>query len=206
MKRRGAIMMKLRIAPGLGLLLFTATMIGAPVSQAAQPGTLAAIAGNFAARGSGFFTVCFSAGFTAVADCASAPNVLSFDTTQVVTITRDEAGNSCAITTATSAPVTGAIFPTSATASTIVGTTPSYDPTTQSGITSFSSYQGGSCMGAAFVSTGAVLTGTGTATLVVSDSGNRIETVLTSFTAVNSLFSVAGSVQGNVFSQTFIRQ
>jgi len=202
-------MIKLRIATGLGLLLFIATMISGPVmsqAEAKKATSLADWAGNFAARGSGFFTLCFNAGFTALADCASAPNVVPFETTQVVPITRDAAGNSCAVTTATSAPVAGTTFPTSAGSSTIVGTTSSFDPTTGSGITSFSQYNGGSCIGAAFNSTGAVLTGTGTATFVGSDSGNRIETVLTSFTATNSLFSVAGSVQGNVFSQTFIRQ
>ena len=63
-------MMKLRIATGLGLVLLMATMIGsAKVSQAQDDGgvTLASLAGKFAARGSGFFTLCFNLGFTVLA-------------------------------------------------------------------------------------------------------------------------------------------
>src|SRR5713226_6807331 len=60
-------LMKLRIATGLGLLLFMATMVGGPVTvsqaQDDQGGvTLADLAGKFAGRGSGYFTICFSAG------------------------------------------------------------------------------------------------------------------------------------------------
>ena len=64
-------MMKLRIATGLWLVLFMATMIGGPVrvSHAQDDGgvTLASLAGKFAARGSGFFTLCFNLGFTVLA-------------------------------------------------------------------------------------------------------------------------------------------
>src|SRR5712692_9821126 len=86
LRRGGArAMMKLRIATGLGLVLFMATMIGGPVrvsnAQDDQGGvTLASLAGKFSARGSGFFTLCFNAGFTALVDCASAPpHVLPFN-------------------------------------------------------------------------------------------------------------------------------
>jgi hypothetical protein len=65
-------MMKLRIATGVGLLLFMATMIGGPVraSQAQDDGggvTLASLAGKFAGRASGFETLCYNATFTALA-------------------------------------------------------------------------------------------------------------------------------------------
>src|SRR5260370_12909915 len=53
-------LMKLRIATGLGFLLFMVTMIGGPVrvsqAQDDQGVTLASLAGNFAGRGGGFFT------------------------------------------------------------------------------------------------------------------------------------------------------
>jgi hypothetical protein len=57
-------LMKLQTATGLGLVLLLATMIGGPVrvsqAQDNQGGvTLASLAGNFAARGGGFFTFCF---------------------------------------------------------------------------------------------------------------------------------------------------
>ncbi len=61
-------MMKLRIATGVGLLLFMATMACGPVgvSQAQANGgvTLASLAGKFETRGSGSYTVCFTDNFT----------------------------------------------------------------------------------------------------------------------------------------------
>jgi hypothetical protein len=63
-------MTKLRDATGLGLLLFMATMVGGPVvmsrAQAHDGGvTLASLAGKFETRGSGSYTLCFGASFSA---------------------------------------------------------------------------------------------------------------------------------------------
>ncbi len=202
-------MMKLRIATGLGLVLFMATMIGGPVrvSQAGEDGvTLADLAGNFASKGSGFLTVCLDASF-ALVDCASAPpHVVPLNDTQISHQTRDAAGNSCVVPTTTSAPVFGTTFPASVLTGTIVDTPISFDPTTGSGTANLSVYHGGSCSGAAFNSTGATLIATGTFTFVVSDSGNRIEQIVTGYSAVTSAFSVVGSVKGFVFTHTLIRQ
>ena len=89
------IMMKLRIATGLGLLLFMATMIGGPVgmSQAGDRGvTLASLAGNFASRTSGTFTLCYNESFTEAVDCASALHQeVHFKVTSVGHGTRDAA-------------------------------------------------------------------------------------------------------------------
>src|SRR5260370_7310793 len=107
-------MMKLRIAQGLGLVLVMATMIGsAKVSQAQDDGgvTLASLAGKFAARGSGFETVCFNTLFTALEDCATAPHVVPFNLTQIQHTTRDAAGNGCSISTTTTPPVSPSSFP-----------------------------------------------------------------------------------------------
>src|SRR5713101_791940 len=110
-------MMKLRTAAGLALLLFMATMIGGPVrvSHAQDDGgvTLASLAGKFAARGSGFLTLCFNATFTALADCASVPQSqrVPFNLTQITHATRDAAGNTCAVSVGTDAPVFGTKFP-----------------------------------------------------------------------------------------------
>jgi len=204
-------MMKLRIATGLGLVLFMATMIGGPVrvSQAQDDGggiTLASLAGKFSARGNGFFTLCFSTGFTALQDCATAPIVLPFNNTQIQNTTRDAAGNTCSVSINTAAPVFGTRSPALGQRHTNVTTSISFDPTTGSGTASGSQYVGGSCNGAVFDSTGATKVADFTSSFDVSDSGNRIESILTGFSAVNSAFSVAGSVKGNVFSQTAIRQ
>jgi hypothetical protein len=206
-----AMKLKLRIATGLGLVIVMATMIGGPlrVSQAQDDAggvTLASLAGKFAERGGGFATVCFNAGFTALQDCATAPHVVPFNVTVIEHFTQDKAGNFCEVSTSAAAPVSGSTFPAGVGTVTNVGTTTSFDPTTGSGTGSVNEYHGGSCNGAVFDSTGATLTATATFSFVVSDSGNRIEFLLTSFSAVNSAFSVAGSLQGNVFSETAIRQ
>jgi len=205
-------MIKLRGAMGLGLLLFIATMIGGSVrvsrAQAKEGGVkLASLAGTFAGRGSGFLTICFNSGFTAVADCATAPNVVPFNSTLVEQFTRDAAGNSCGVFTESLAPVVGTPFSAAVNLRTDVGTS-TFDPTTGLGKYSFSLYSGGTCTGAAFDSTGADLAATGTSTFVVSDSGNRIEIIYTSISAVTdaAIGNVAGALQGFVFSQTAIRQ
>jgi hypothetical protein len=208
-------MMKLRIVTGLGLVLFMATMIGGPVrvSHAQDDGgvTLASLAGKFAARGGGFETVCFNTLFTALEDCATAPHIVPFNLTQIQHATRDAAGNTCAVATSTAAPVFGTKFPASVHTFTNVSTTASFDPTTGSGTGSGSQYVGGSCIGAVFDGAGATKTGTFTFSFDVSDSGNRIESITTGFSAVTSAEpvpfpSVAGSVKGLVLSQTSIRQ
>ena len=197
-------LMKLRIAAGLGLLLM-ATMVGgsAGVSQAQDDEgvTLASLAGNFAGRGSGFFTVCFNGG--ALIDCSSlspVPTLVPANDSAILHVTRDAAGNSCEIITETSGRLSGAKFFNFQTR-TVVGATTSFDQTTGSGTESFRRYNGGSCSGAVWDGAG-TLTATGTDSFVVSDSGDRIETIFSSYTAV----TVPGSVSNDSFSTTSIRQ
>ena len=211
-------MMKLRIATGVGLLLFMATMIGGPVgvSQAQANGgvTLASLAGKFETKGSGSYTVCFTDNFTTAVDCASARHQeVQFKVTTVSHGTRDAAGNFCAVATLTSTPTDGpdygAKFPARMNFTrTNVSTTTSFDPTTGSGSSSFSQYLGGRCNGAVFDTTGATLVSTGTQSFMVSDSGNRIETIITSFSVVASPFGEAGSMKETmpVNNATSIRQ
>ena len=201
-------MINLRMATGVGLLLLIAAMACGPVrmSQARANGggvTLASLAGKFASKGGGSYTVCFTDNgdfFTAV-DCASAPHKeVRFNLTTVSHGTFDAAGNSCGVTALTSAP-RGPLVPEGIYSTrfhdtrTNVGTITSFDPTTGSGSSSFSQYRGGRCNGAVFDSTGAFLTGTGTQSFMVSDSANRIETILTSISGVTSPFGVAGSMK-----------
>ncbi len=200
-------LMKLRIATGLGLVLLMAAMVGGAVrvsqAQDDQGVTLASLAGKFAGRGSGFFSLCFAApitAFTTVVDCASVgAHPLPFNQTGIFHRTSDAAGNFCGVITVATAPVSGTKFPAGVSASTTVGTT-SFDPTTGSGTQSFIRYHGGTCSGAVFDSTGATPLGTTTSSFVVADSGDRIESIVTSFS------TVTGTVQGNVFSTTSIRQ
>ena len=97
-------LMKLRIATGLGLLLFMATMIGGPVrvsqAQDDEGVTLASLAGKFAGRGSGFLTICFSAGVPISCSSVSpVPTLVPFNDTTIWQQTRNAAGNSCGVTT-----------------------------------------------------------------------------------------------------------
>ena len=207
------IMMRLRIAAGLGLVLFMATMIGGQVrvshAQDDERVTLASLAGEFAGRGSGFVTLCFSPGpALPLISCSSVspvPTPVPFNQTGIFHRTGDAAGNFCGVITVTTAPVFGTKFPAGVSTNIQVGTT-TFDPTTGSGTQSFSRYHGGTCSGAVFDSTGATKVGTTTSSFVVSDSGDRIESIITSFSTVTSAVSVAGSAQGNVFSPTAIRQ
>jgi len=206
-------MMKLRIAIGFGLVLFMATMIAGPVrvSQAQDEHrvTLADLAGTFSSRGSGFETFCFNATFTALADCALVPQAqrVPFNFASISHFTRDAAGNACFVFTGTNRrALLGASTATSASTTISVATNTSFDPTTGSGTANISNYHGGSCIGAAFDSTGATLITTGTVSYDVADSGDRIEYIVTGYTMVASAFSVAGSLYGMVFTYTAIRQ
>jgi hypothetical protein len=210
-------MIKLRIATGLGLLLLMAAMACGQVrSQAPANGggvTLASLAGKFETRGSGSYTICLNASLSAPVDCASAPHQeMPFNLTSVSHGSRDAAGNSCAVTILTNSPVYGTISPAFRArlnnTRTNVSTTTSFDPIALSGSSSFSQYRGGRCIGAVFDSTGAILTGTGTQSFMVSDSGNRIDTIVTSFSVVTSPFGVAGSTKETmpVNQATSIRQ
>src|SRR5713226_6017268 len=98
-RRGGTTMIKLRIATGLGLVLFVVTMIGglAGTSRAQGDGggaTLASLAGKFETKGSGSETVCFNQSFTEAVVCASAPHQVQFKLTAVAHNVRDAAGNS----------------------------------------------------------------------------------------------------------------
>ena len=203
-------MIKLRIATGLGLLLLTAAMACGPVGMS-QPQasdrdvTLASLAGKFETRGSGVYTLCYRENFTKEVDCASAPHEeVPYKLTAVSHNIRDAAGNSCAFTTMTGAP-TDVLAYSAKYASwgllkinftrTNVSTTTSFDPTTGSGSASVSQYHGGSCAGAAFDSTGAILTGTGTQSFMVSDSGSRMDTIVTSFSVVTNPVGVPGMLK-----------
>src|SRR5713101_8025283 len=103
-------MMKLRMATGLGSLLFMAAMVGGPagMSQAQddQGVTLASLAGNFAGRGGGFVTLCFSPGFlndpSHLLSCSSVspvPTPAPYNETHIWQQTRDAAGKSCGVFT-----------------------------------------------------------------------------------------------------------
>jgi hypothetical protein len=208
-------MMKLRIAIGVGLLLLMAAMACGQVKRQAPANggrvSLASLAGKFETKGSGSYTLCLNASFSAPLDCASALHQeVPFNFTALSRGSRDAAGNSCGVTTLTNEPLYGTISPAFRArlnnTRTNVSTTTSFDPATGSG--SFSQYRGGRCAGAVFDSAVAVLTGTGTQSFMVSDSGNRIDSIITSFSVVSSPFGLAGELKETmpVVKATSIRE
>ena len=156
-------MIKLRVATGVGLLFFTATMAGGPAwmsrAQAGDGGvTLASLAGKFETRTSGSFTLCYNESFTEAVDCASALHEeVHFKLTSVAHGTRDAAGNACGVTdvsntlTGTAVAVYAAKFPRRLNVQrTNVSTATSFDPATGSGTARFNQYRGGRRIGAVF--------------------------------------------------------
>lgn len=57
-----------------------------------------------------------------------------------------------------------------------------YDAAAGTGNVSFTGYNGGKCVGAKFVSKGAIETNSGTNHFVVSQNGNRIDAITTAIT------------------------
>ena len=97
--------------------------------------------------------------------------------------TRDATGAACATETSVSTALPpSASQPSINSESHVVHKLLDYDATTGAGDTSYIGYTGGKCVGANFDSTGATEISTGTNHIVVSQQGNRIDTVTTGLT------------------------
>ncbi len=93
---------------------------------------------------------------------------------------RDRAGHACGTHSAIVNTVPpGASPPTVVPSVTAVLTVTHYDPTTGTGDESLNEYSGGACNGAAFDSTGATQLVSGALHFVISNGGNRIDSVVT---------------------------
>ena len=158
--------------------------------------SLADLRGNFAGKSIGFTTAC-----TNIGGCrATSPTLEQRNFAALAQAAVDEAGNFCATATSAHAAVAGSASAASVLERVITGSITSFDPTTQEGDVSFSIFQGGSCNGATFDSSGAILKTNGTGHVVVSDSGNRINTIVTSY------ISTAGIIGSVVNTTTLHRQ
>jgi hypothetical protein len=95
-------------------------------------------------------------------------------------LVRDAAGNACGTHVAVVNTVPpGASPPIVVPSVTMVLKVTHYDPNTGTGDESLAEYSGGSCVGAHFNSNGATQELSGTLHFVVSDDGNRIDSVIT---------------------------
>jgi hypothetical protein len=108
------------------------------------------------------------------------------------TLTRDGAGNACSahIGVLSTLPV-GAV-PSTVIADYTSITVTKYDPVTGTGDESWISYMGGACNGAIFNKTGATQITSGTFHFVVTNDGNRIDSLFTSVTGTPGFLLVGG--------------
>jgi hypothetical protein len=183
----------------LGSLTIVASLAGPAVrtvfSQSRQLSPVD-FRGTYAGKSVGFTTVCTNSGGCS----ASSPALLQKNFAAVTQAAFDEEGNFCGTATAASAPVAGSPSPVDVSVRVITGELASFDPANAAGEVSFNIYKGGSCDGAIFESSGATLTTTGSAHVVVSDLGMRINGVVETYIGTADQF---GSVLNNV---TLFRQ
>ena len=181
------------IAVGSMLLLATTVQMAMAWDRGIS---LADLAGGFAGGNSGFVTACTNSGGCST----SSPTLVPLNSVDAIQLTFDEKGNFCATDANVSAPVAGSNAPASAATIILNGRTTNFDPVTGQGDFSVKLYAGGSCHGPNFDSTGATQVATVTAHFVVSESGNRIDDVVTTFT------SLADDLTANVTHHTIFRQ
>jgi hypothetical protein len=182
------VLILLAVAMNLIVLLARASVTA---HAQANPISLASLQGNYVGKSTGFTTVC-----TNIEGCSfSSPTLLSFNFAAIAQASLDGAGNFCAAATNANAPVKGSAAGANVSSRTIAGSITSFDPATLQGEISFQIYTGGSCTGPSFNNYGATLTTNGTGHVAVSDSGQQIDGVATSYVSVDGTI---GSVVNTV--------
>jgi hypothetical protein len=143
---------------------------------------LSSLAGTYVVTVHGSLALCTDANFQEAACSEDAKHVLPLTVAEVGVETIDSTGNACTSYVETlsdlppdfSAPIV--VNP-----AVVVSKTTKYDPTTGQGDTSVTGYNGGSCNGATFNSSGATLNHTATTHFVVV-SDKKLEVIVTSVT------------------------
>lgn len=194
MKRRTSIILAAVLLVSASLAI-TAKLRGA-INDPLNPATIADLQGSYAGKSIGFTTVCTNAGGCSL----STPNVVSFHFAAVAHATVDATGNFCATATNSNAPVGGSPTAASISNRTISGNITSFDAASLQGDITFHIYEGGACKGATFDSTGATLTTNATGHVIVSDGGQQVDGIATSYVSVSG---IVGSVVNSV---TFRKQ
>ena len=179
----------------IGTFIFL-TVCGLTPALAQRRASPINLRGTYAVKSVGIATECTNIGGC---DAASpTPEPRNFGAVAVAAF--DENGNFCGSATATSSPTAGSPLPVEVTTRIVTGGLSSFDPIRAEGEVNFSVYEGGSCDRVVFESAGATLTTTGTAHVVVSDSGDRIDGVIDTYIGTADQF---GSVLVNL---TLIKQ
>jgi hypothetical protein len=147
----------------------------------------------------GSITVCFTPGTTTPQSCSDAgvtTAVVSF--LEVGQVTWDAKGNACASGVETISVPGSAVAITQAV--NLVGKLGSYDAATHSGDGTGTGYTGGKCVGAAFDNSGATARSAASFHYVISQSGKRLDSVLTSLSVTTEEIG-AFSVSATAFKQ-----
>jgi hypothetical protein len=161
---------------------------------------LSSLAGSFAGEGGNNYGVCFNKNLMAVQSCSKTPmaQIVPFVDNYTSQGTADTKGNSCSEIFDTGASLFPGPQPAIVNNLIFVGTTTSYNPATGSGNTSVKSYfvgPGVTCKGATFINTAkAPVFFTETAHFVVSESGNRLDSVTLTFHTISPVDFAAGFV------------
>ena len=140
--------------------------------------------GQFSVTLQGYAASCATSGGVPEPCNASGVVAVPLSVLDYGTLTRDGAGNACSAHIAVLAT-----FPVGAAQSQVIKdytsiTVTNYDPATGTGDESWISYVGGACDGAIFNWAGATKITSGTFHFVVTDNGNRIESLFTSVVGV----------------------
>jgi hypothetical protein len=155
-------------------------------------------AGQFSLTTQGSLAICLNPGTFAEESCStSGVLVVPLSALGNGATTFDSQGNSCATATEVDSNLPVDASPPFVTANEhTVGNPLDYDPTTGTGNSSITGYTGGACNGATFDSTGATELFSGTVHFVVSENGNRVDSIITKLTnPTNSIgdFSLSGT-------------
>jgi hypothetical protein len=165
------------------LLTFGAfVMVGEQRANAGGSGNTPLPTGQFSSSITGSLAICVDPKTFASEPC-STTGVLAvpYSFTAMGYTTRDKTGG-CHTRTEVASPLPpSALPPIIDSKAHISFKITDYDPTTGVGDLSFTSYDGGQCIGATFDSTGATVTNSGTEHFAVSQSGTRIDAIITSF-------------------------
>jgi hypothetical protein len=177
--------MKLCIHVGAVFSVFTLIMSQGFMGVAAAGNgriPLSALAGKASSISQGQFAICLNATSFVEESCETAGLVVPLNSLSLGTSTRDVRGNACETFTGVNSnlPVNASPQPPIIFNSTSRIT--AWDASTGSGDAAFTLYIGGKCNGANFDSIGATPVNTGTAHLVASDNGKRLDSLFTTFT------------------------
>src|ERR1700730_16506719 len=170
--------------------MLAGTLAANPAAMAWDPEGIPLPAGHFSYTEQGSAAECLNPTSGAPESCsASGVRVVPVSILCNGAETRDGTGNVCEteVAVVSTLPV-NASPPTVQTVQNVYKLL-NYDPRTGTGDESYTSYVRGACNGATFNSAGAMKIATGTVHFVVTDNGNRIDSVVTALTGAQGVAS-----------------